>query len=74
MRSVGFTELATRHIGDPERVEEYLSKIKTSGNHLLNLINDVLDMGRIEQGKLSLDEGPCDLNEVFAALEEILGS
>lgn len=69
---VGFTELATRHIGDPERVEEYLSKIKTSGNHLLNLINDVLDMGRIEQGKLSLDEGPCDLNEVFAALEEIL--
>lgn len=54
---VGFTELATRHIGDPERVEEYLSKIKTSGNHLLNLINDVLDMGRIEQGKLSLDEG-----------------
>ena len=69
---VGFTELATRHIGDPERVEEYLSKIKTSGNHLLNLINDVLDMGRIEQGKLSLDEGPCDLNKVFAALEEIL--
>ena len=69
---VGFTELATRHIGDPERVKEYLSKIKTSGNHLLNLINDVLDMGRIEQGKLSLDEGPCDLNEVFAALEEIL--
>ncbi len=45
---VGFTNLAVTHIDNKEQVKEYLSKIMTSGNHLLSLINDVLDMSRIE--------------------------
>ena len=51
---VGFTALAITHIDRPEQVEEYLKKIMTSGNHLLSLINDVLDMSRIESGKMHL--------------------
>ena len=47
---VGFTTLALAHQDKKERVEEYLNKIKSSGDHLLNLINDVLDMSRIESG------------------------
>ena len=58
---VGFTALAITHIDRPEQVEEYLKKIMTSGNHLLSLINDVLDMSRIESGKMHLDEKECSL-------------
>ncbi len=69
---VGFTALAIAHIGDRERVEEYLKKIMTSGNHLLSLINDVLDMSRIESGKMHLDEKECSLPEILHELRNIL--
>lgn len=69
---VGFTTLALSHIDSREQVEEYLEKIKTSGNHLLNLINDVLDMSRIESGKIQLDEKPCSLLEILHGLQNIL--
>ncbi|MBD5136761.1 MAG: response regulator [Lachnospiraceae bacterium] len=69
---VGFTNLAINHIDHKERVGEYLEKIKTSGNHLLNLINDVLDMSRIESGKIHLDEKPCSLQDIVHGLCNIV--
>lgn len=52
---LGFTTLARNHIGDREKVESYLEKIRVSSDHLLSLINDVLDMSSIEAGKMKLD-------------------
>lgn len=69
---VGFTTLAISHIENKEQVEEYLRKIESSGNHLLNLINDVLDMSRIESGKMQLDEKPCRLPDILHNLYNIL--
>lgn len=69
---VGFTTLASKHIDNKEQVEEYLSKIMTSGNHLLSLINDVLDMSRIESGKIHLDEKLCSLPEILHGLHNII--
>ncbi|MCI8854048.1 MAG: response regulator [Lachnospiraceae bacterium] len=69
---VGFTTLAISHIDKKERVEEYLQKIMTSGNHLLGLINDVLDMSRIESGKMHLEEEPCSLPELLHNLHSII--
>ena len=69
---VGFTSLAITHIDRQEQVKEYLEKIMTSGNHLLSLINDVLDMSRIESGKIHLEEKPCSLPEIVHGLCNIL--
>ena len=69
---VGFTALAITHIDHREQVEEYLKKIMTSGNHLLSLINDVLDMSRIESGKIRLEEKPCCLPDILHELRNIL--
>ena len=69
---VGFTTLAMTHINKRDQVEEYLKKIMTSSNHLLSLINDVLDMSRIESGKMHLDEKPCSLPEILHGLQNIL--
>ncbi|MCI8511890.1 MAG: response regulator [Lachnospiraceae bacterium] len=69
---VGFTGLALTHIDHKEQVEEYLKKIMTSGNHLLSLINDILDMSRIESGKMHLDEKECSLPEILHGLYSIV--
>lgn len=69
---VGFTNLAITHIDRKEQVVEYLKKIQTSGNHLLSLINDILDMSHIESGKLQLDEKLCSLPEILHGLRNIL--
>ncbi len=69
---VGFTNLAITHIDRREQVEEYLKKIMTSGNHLLSLINDILDMSHIESGKIHLDEKPCSLPDILHGLRNIL--
>lgn len=69
---VGFTALASAHIDQKDQVEEYLKKIMTSGNHLLSLINDVLDMSRIESGRMHLDEKPCQLPDILHGLRNIL--
>ncbi len=69
---IGFTALAITHIDRKDQVEEYLKKIMTSGNHLLSLINDVLDMSRIESGKINLEEKPCSLPEVLHSLCNIV--
>ncbi len=69
---VGFTNLALTHIDRQDQVEEYLKKIMTSGNHLLSLINDILDMSRIESGKIHLDEELCSLPEILHGLHSII--
>lgn len=69
---VGFTTLALTHTDNKEQIEEYLKKIMTSGNHLLSLINDVLDMSRIESGKIQLEEKPCSLPDILNGLQSIL--
>ena len=53
---IGFTTLAVSNIDDKKRVRDYLGKILSSSNHLLSLINDILDMSRIESGKIHLEE------------------
>ena len=69
---VGFTSLAMKHIDNRDRMEEYLKKIMTSGNHLLSLINDVLDMSRIESGKIRLEEKACSLPEILHGICNIV--
>lgn len=69
---VGFTTLALTHIDSKDHVEGYLNKIMVSGNHLLNLINDVLDMSHIESGKMHIDEKPCSLPEILHGLCNIM--
>ncbi len=69
---VGFTNLAIARIDSKEQVAEYLKKIMTSGSHLLSLINDVLDMSRIESGKIHLEEEPCSLSDILYGLRNIL--
>ena len=69
---VGFTGLAANHIDDKERVKEYLATIAQSSEHLLSLINDVLDMSRIESGKMTLNEKEESLSEILRALRDIV--
>ena len=69
---IGFTSLATTHIDQRDQVEGYLKKIMTSGNHLLSLINDVLDMSRIESGKMSLEEKPCSMPDILHGLRSMV--
>ena len=69
---VGFTSLAINNLDNRERMEEYLKKIRTSGNHLLSLINDVLDMSRIESGKIHLEEKLCKLPEILHGICNIV--
>ena len=58
---VGFSRLAIEDIGNTELVKDYLSKIDSAGEHLLKLINDILDMSRIESGKMELTQSPACL-------------
>ena len=68
---IGFTTLATTHINNTEQVRNYLEKIMSASNHLLSLINDILDMSRIESGKIELEEVECSLSEIMHELRNI---
>ena len=69
---IGFTTLAVSNIDDKKRVQDYLGKILSSSNHLLSLINDILDMSRIESGKIHLEETEVSLSEVLHDLKTII--
>ena len=69
---IGFTTLALSNIDDKERVKDYLGKTLASSNHLLSLINDVLDMSRIESGKIHLEEVEVNLSDVLHDLKTIV--
>ena len=60
---IGFTSIAASHIDNKERVQDCLEKIMSSSNHLLSLINDILNMSRIESGKIVIQEKECNLSE-----------
>lgn len=68
---VGMTAIATANIHDPARVQDCLKKISLSSRHLLGLINDVLDMSKIESGKLSLNIDVLSLREVMENIVNI---
>ena len=68
---LGFQELAKRNVHDPERVLDALEKSRRSGEHLLNLINDILDMSRIESGKMTLSPEIIDINEHISRFEDM---
>ena len=69
---IGFTTLAVSNIDDKERVRDYLGKILSSSNHLLSLINDILDMSRIESGKMTVSNEAFSMNRAVEELEDML--
>ena len=69
---IGFTSLATTHIDNREQVLDYLKKISTSSQHLLSLINDVLDMSRIESGKVKIEEKAVHLPDLVHDVRSII--
>jgi len=71
---IGFTALAAAHIDSPKQVADYLGKISVSSEHLLSLINDVLDMSRIESGKVKIEEKEVHLPDVLHDLKTIIQS
>ena len=71
---IGFTSLAATHLDSRETVRNYLDKIMTSSKHLLSLINDVLDMSRIESGKVTIKEEETSLPEIMHDLKTIVQS
>ena len=68
---IGFTTLAQRHLNDSAAMQEYLEKIQNSSQILLGIINDVLDLARIESGKTTLHPEPGDLRSTAEALREM---
>ena len=69
---IGFTTLAVSNIDDKKKVRDYLGKILSASNHLLSLINDILDMSRIESGKIQLEEMEVSLSDVLHDLKTIV--
>ena len=70
---LGFANMAKKYSDDKEKVEECIDKVQTSGTHLLGLINDILDMARIESGKVEIEVEPIDVREAADRLTTILG-
>ena len=69
---IGMTSLAMSNTSDPDRVQEYLRKISVSSKHLLGLINDVLDISKIESGKMTLNIEPVSLRDVMDSIVNII--
>ncbi len=69
---IGFATIAASHINNKEQVKDCLQKVLSSGNHLLSLINDILDMSRIESGKVQIKEQECNISEVLHNLVNII--
>lgn len=69
---IGFSTLAMANVENTERVKDYLSKILSSSNHLLSLINDILDMSRIESGKIQLEETEANLSDMLHDIKTII--
>lgn len=70
---IGFATLAIANADKTEKVKDYMSKILASSNHLLSLINDILDMSRIESGKLQLEETEANLSDMLHDVKTIIG-
>ena len=68
---VGYTNIAKSRMDDPEMVTDALEKISSSSHFLLSLINDILDISKIESGKMQVNYAPCDLCDIFRRIEDI---
>ena len=68
---VGYTNIAKDHIDEPGTVTNALEKIGSSSHFLLSLINDILDISKIESGKMQINRAPCDLRDIFRRIEDI---
>lgn len=69
---IGMTAIAGAHLDDRERVKDSLAKIATSSRHLLGIINDILDMSKIESGKLNFNEEEFNLSELLVNLFDMV--
>lgn len=69
---IGMTEIAEKNLDDPVRLKNCLRKIRLSSKHLLGLINDVLDMSKIESGKMTLSEAPMSLRDMMDDIVNIV--
>ena len=69
---IGFSKLALEELNEREHVEDYLKKISVSGNHLMSLINDILDMSLIESGKMELSTSPQMLRELTCGCADMV--
>ncbi len=69
---IGFTTIAISHINNKDQVRDCLQKVLSSSNHLLSLINDILDMSRIESGKVQIKEQECNISELMHNLVNII--
>ncbi len=69
---IGFSTIAANHIDNREKVKDCLEKILSSSKHLLSLINDILDMSRIESGKVTIQEKECNISEMLHSLVRMI--
>ncbi len=69
---IGFTNLALEHVNDTAKVNEYLKKTAVANEHMLSLLNDILDMSRIESGNIQLEEDPCDMKSLLNDCEVVM--
>ncbi len=70
--SIGFTDLAYDNAENPEKTREYLKKVRSSNEHLLTLVNDIIDVNRIENGNISIKEEAYNLYSVAAGIDEMV--
>ena len=71
---LGYTDVAIKHRDDPTRVDDSLEKIKVAGGHLLDLINDILEMSRIESDRLEITEEPADIRKLIEGVGQMTDS
>lgn len=69
---LGFTRIGQRFVHNPEKTRSCFKKIEISGEHLMRMLGDVLDMARIENGKLTIERKKCDLMEYFSGLSDMV--
>ncbi len=69
---IGFTEIAKKNINNPEKLADSLEKISRASGHLLNLVNEVLDMSKIESGKSPVEEDVCSIHSIIDNVSQIL--
>lgn len=70
---IGFTTLALKDVSNAAKVKDYLTKVKTSGEYMMTILNDILEMARIENGKLDIESAPVNLLEGTENIKTILG-